>query len=177
VPHMCRRIVAPRVILVERRGTYDGKKRLIAYLPDTEGGNTSFRVTRVVIWAAAWWRLVFFLLPFFSLSHASIYMQSFEKFNCVLQFVFVLGLILILFISIFVRFDASLSLFCFEFCLYSFNLIRFFFYPIWSSFFLLLFFFIMSLGVWFNFIWFPISVLIFYCFFLSFFSFILFFLI
>jgi hypothetical protein len=32
----------------------------------------------------------------------------------------------------------------------------------------------MSLGVWFNFIWFPISVLIFYCFFLSFFSFFLF---
>jgi len=170
VPHMRRRIVAPRVILVERRGTYNGKKRPIAYSPDTEGGNTSFRVARVVIWAAAWWRLIFFLLPFFSLSHASIYMQSFEKFNCVLQFIFVLSLILILLISIFVRFDASLSLFCFEFCPYSFNLIRFFLSNLVLNLFIVIFF-IMSLGVWFNFIWFPISVLIFYCFFLSFFSF------
>jgi hypothetical protein len=53
--------------------------------------------------------------PHFLFSLLSLrYMQSFDKFNCVLQFVFVLDLVLIILISIFFfRFDASLSLFYF----------------------------------------------------------------
>ena len=52
-----------------------------------------------------------FPLPFFSLFHVSIYVQSFDKFNCVLQFVFILGLTFILLIFIFVRFIFKFVLF------------------------------------------------------------------
>jgi len=138
---MCTRVIILDYIRVARESMYIDQKRPITYSPNAESGNASFRVTHVIIWAAIQRRLIFFLIPFFSLFHASIYVQSFDKFNCVLQFVFVLGLTFIL-LTLFLL-DLILFYVCFVFNFIinrSFNLIRFC-YLIWFFFFWLLFFY------------------------------------
>jgi hypothetical protein len=78
VPHRRRHVIALLSFWRCMRARTVAKKGWSPTHLDMEGDNTSFRMTCFVICATVRRRLIFFLLPFFSLSQTSVYVQSFD---------------------------------------------------------------------------------------------------
>ena len=135
MPHTHQRVRVLCAILEARVANYGGKKLITMMCKE---------IVQVVEWhlLQGGWQFnddgVFSPALCFSLL-VLVFVPGLEKFSFVLHFVFVLGLVLIPFISICFDFNASWSFFFLISSLFAFNLICFLF-TIWFSFYWLMFF-------------------------------------